>query len=173
MNRIINISQDNKSAMRNPWVLGWLGLLITVLAVNVIFIVTAFKTSPGLVDKNYYEKGRDHDANYQKKLEARGRLGWHMQLQIPEHVTVWQPTSFTINAVDRIGNPLKDVTVTLYAYRPSDAAADKQFQMEPVAPGIYQSRIALPLKGIWDLRATVTQGEESLEVERRVIVREQ
>ena len=49
------ISQDNKQAMRNPWLLGWLGILAVVITVNIIFIVTAFKTYPGLVDDDYYD----------------------------------------------------------------------------------------------------------------------
>lgn len=170
MSSLLNISQDNKSAMRNPWVLGWLGLLITVVLVNVIFIVTAFHTAPGLVEESYYEKGRDHEKNFQKKLEARNRLGWDIRLQAPETIILGKPGYYTINVVDNVGMPLRDVTVTLHAYRPSDAAADMQTSMEKVADGVYQSYAAFPLKGIWDLKVTVSQGEDELELEQRINV---
>ncbi len=164
------ISQDNKQAMRNPWVLGWLGILITVITVNVIFIVTAFKTNPGLVDESYYEKGRYHDANYQKKMEARSRLGWNISLQTPETINLSTPGNYSVNIVDRVGNPLREATVTLQAYRPSDASRDLKTELEKVAEGVFQSKLALPLKGIWDINITVAQGEESLDISRRVTV---
>ncbi len=164
------ISQDNKQAMRNPWVLGWLALLVTVVLINIIFIVTAFNTSPGLVDEDYYEKGRYHDANYQKTMDARNRLGWSITLQTPSSITLGQPANFSVNVVDRVGNPLKDAKVTLQAYRPSDASADLNTELERIADGVFQSKLQLPLKGIWDINVTVAQGEDSLNTSRRISV---
>ena len=169
----MNISQDNKSAMRNPWVLGWLAILITVIGVNVAFIVTAFKTSPGLVEENYYEKGRDVEKNFQKKLEARNRLGWDIRLQSPEQIILGKPAYYSINIVDSVGMPLRDATVTLQAYRPSDASADIRTEMQIIATGVYQSSLTLPLKGIWDLKVKVSRGEDELELARRVTVQTQ
>ena len=170
MSGIMNISQDSKSAMRNPWVLGWLGLLITVVGVNVAFIVTAFKTSPGLVDEGYYEKGRDHEKNFQKRLEARNRLGWDINLQTPEEIVLGKPANYVINIVDNVGMPLRDAVVTLQAYRPSDASADIKINMERIGNGLYQSSLNLPLKGIWDMKVKVAHGDEVLEIARRVTV---
>ncbi len=166
----MNISQDSKSAMRNPWVLGWLGLLITVLGVNVAFIVTAFKTSPGLVEESYYEKGRDVEINFQKKIEARNRLGWDIRLQTPEAIVLGKPAYYTINIVDSVGMPLRDAKVSLQAYRPSDASADVNTEMQSIATGVYQASLNLPLKGIWDLKVKVSRGEDELEMARRVTV---
>lgn len=168
----MNISQDNKQAFRNPWVLGWLGLLLTVVAVNVAFIVTAFRTSPGLVDERYYEKGRDVEKHFQKKLEARGRLGWDINLQSPDKVLVGQSATYYVNIVDKVGLPVRDATVTLQAYRPSDASADIRAEMERVTNGVYQTSVNLPLKGIWDLKIQVTRGEDQLEIARRISVLE-
>jgi nitrogen fixation protein FixH len=162
------ISQDSKQAMRNPWVLGWLGLLIGVVVVNVAFIVTAFKTNPGLVEEGYYEKGRDVEKNFQKRLEARNRLGWDIRLQSPEKVIAGQTGHYSVNIVDQVGMPLRDAEVSLQAYRPSDASADIRSEMEVVATGVYQTRLQLPLKGIWDLKVMVQRGEDKLEIARRV-----
>lgn len=164
------ISQDSKQALRNPWVLGWLGLLATVLAVNIAFIVTAFKTSPGLVDENYYEKGRDVEEHFQRRMEARTRLGWDITIQSPAEIMVAQPTTFNVNIVDKVGMPLNDAVVSLQVYRPSDANEDIKTQMDFVSHGIYQTRLALPLKGIWDLKVKVTRGEDELDISRRISV---
>lgn len=162
------ISQDNKQALRNPWVLGWLGLLIFVVLVNVVFIVTAFKTTPGLVDKNYYEKGRDVEKNFLKKQQAKSRLGWEISLNLPDAIIVGEQATFSINVVDASGMPLRDVSVKLQAYRPSDASADFNSDMDKVAEGVFQTRLNLPLKGIWDIKVVVKQGDEELELSRRI-----
>lgn len=162
------ISQENKQAMRNPWVLGWLGLLILVVLVNVVFIVTAFYTTPGLVDKDYYEKGRDVEKNFLKKQQAKNRLGWELSLNLPDEIYAGQATSFSINVIDAMGRPLSNARAKLQAYRPSDADADYNTEMETVAEGVFQSRLTLPLKGIWDIKVVVQQGEEELEISRRI-----
>jgi nitrogen fixation protein FixH len=162
------ISQDNKQAFRNPWVLGWLGLLVSVVLINVVFIVTAFYTTPGLVDKNYYEKGRDVEKNFLRKQQAKNRLGWELNLTLPDEVIVGQATSFSINVTDASGMPLRGASANLQAYRPSDANADYNTAMEAVADGVFQSRLTLPLKGIWDIKVVVQQGEEELEISRRI-----
>jgi len=166
----MKISQDSKSAMRNPWVLGWLGLLIAVIGVNVAFIVTAFKTSPGLVDESYYAKGRDVEKNFHQKLEARNRLGWDIRLQTPEEIILGRPANYIINVVDSVGMPLKDAKVMLQAYRPSDASADIRLDMESIGNGIFQTKLHLPLKGIWDLKVKISKGDDELEIARRITV---
>lgn len=162
------ISQDNKQAFRNPWVLGWLGLLLLVVLINVVFIVTAFNTTPGLVDKNYYEKGRDVEKNFLKKQQAKNRLGWEINLTMPDEVYVGQATNFSINVSDATGMPLRGANARLQAYRPSDADADYISAMEVVTDGVFQSRLTLPLKGIWDIKVVIQQGEEELEISRRI-----
>jgi len=164
----MHISQHNKQAMRNPWVLGWLGLLVTVIGVNVAFIVTAFNTTPGLVDEKYYEKGRDVEKNFHKRLEARNRLGWDIRLNTPETVVAGEAANYSVSLVDSAGIALREAEVILQAYRPSDSSADIRAPMEIVTDGIYQTRLTLPLKGIWDLKVVVRHGEDELEIARRI-----
>lgn len=162
------ISQNSKQAMRNPWVLGWLGLLITVVLVNVVFIVTAFYTTPGLVDEKYYEKGRDVEKNFLKKQQMHARLGWESKLTLPDEVYVGQATNFSINVVTADGTPLRGASARIQAYRPSDADADYTTAMETVADGVFQSRLTLPLKGIWDINISIKRGEDEMEISRRI-----
>lgn len=163
-------SQDNKEAFRNPWVIGWIAAIVVVLGVNAAFIVTAIITNPGLVDANYYEKGRDHERNFQSKLEARNRLGWQMKLDIPTEIMAGKNTGYHFSVVDRAGLPITGAVATLIAYRPSDASADLELAMNEITPGIYSVKAALPLKGIWDLTARVQLNGDSLDLVRRVNV---
>ena len=74
------LSQDNKQAFRNPWVIGWISAILLVIAVNVVFIFTAAITNPGLVEADYYEKGQDHEKNFRSKQAMANELGWQMSL---------------------------------------------------------------------------------------------
>src|SRR5512143_379962 len=84
MTDAVCFSQANKRAFRNPCVIGWLTLLTVVLAVNITMIVLAFTTGPGLVEKDYYEKGRDLEKNIHKQIAARNALGWTSNLDVPD-----------------------------------------------------------------------------------------
>jgi nitrogen fixation protein FixH len=167
------ISQSNKQAFRNPWVLGLIAGILLVLLVNAGFIVTAVVTNPGLVDKNYYERGRDLEQDIASRRAIRNRLGWQMTLAASAKPVVGKPARYTLNVVDKVGNPVDVDTVTLHAYRPSDAHADFSGAMHKVATGVYSVEIRFPLKGIWDLTTTLSQGDNHLDFTRRVSVQAQ
>ncbi len=164
------ISQSNKEAFRNPWVLGWIFAIAVVLLVNVGFIVTAIVTNPGLVDKDYYRKGRDLEQEFAERRQARERLGWRMKLAAAHKPHVGQPARYTFTVVDRAGVPVEGDRAVISAYRPSDAASDFKQEMQRVAPGVYSAVLKFPLKGIWDLTATLHKGKDALKTTRRISV---
>ena len=164
-------SQSNKEAMRNPWVLGWIGLLVTFLTMNFVFIAFAFISSPGLVTEDYYEKGRKYEENVIKMMAARNNLKWETNLEIPRDFTVNKTDVIRFNAVDSRGLPIENADVQVTAYRPSDADEDFIVRLENIGPGIYQAYIGFPLKGIWDLKLKVEHEGDSLEMEHRISVK--
>lgn len=168
MKSAFHISQDQKQAMRNPWVLGWLAGVGVVLAVNAGFIITAITTNPGLVVENYYEKGQDHERTMQSKIETRQRLDWDMQIQNGQPIIVGKSSNIYFDLKDRDGVALDVDSVKLTAYRPADASADFSMNMESIAPGRYIGVIKLPLKGLWELQVTASQGEDRLEIQKRI-----
>lgn len=167
---ISGISQDSKQALRNPWVLGWIGFVMIVLAVNIGLILLSRSSNPGLVDKNYYDHGRDFERNALKKISARESLGWEARLEAPEHIVLAQPASLRFTVMDGRGLPLSDADITITAYRPADAAADFMVAMSQSAAGRYQADINFPLKGTWDLIVKVKRGEDSYDLTRRISV---
>lgn len=164
------ISQFNKRAFRNPWVLGGIALISTVLAVNVTMITLAVVTNPGLVSKDYYERGRFNERHYLQRVAARSALGWTAKLEVPESIQRGAAQTYRIALVDRVGEPLRGAEVVFNAFRPADAKADFTLPMEEVGAGIYQTAAEFPLKGTWDLLIDVKQGDKSLELPRRIAV---
>lgn len=164
------ISQHNKEAFRNPWVLGWITAIVLVILVNVGFIVTAVVTNPGLVDENYYQKGRDLEAEIVSLRKAYQRLGWKMALQAEHQPVLGLPVRYTFKVVDREGKPVDGEHAVISAYRPSDASADFHQEMQRIAPGLYSAELTFPLKGIWDLTATLHKGKDALHTTHRISV---
>ena len=165
-------SQSSNKALRNPWVIGWLSILLLVIMVNAAFIITAFMTNPGLVDENYYEKGQDHERTVQTKIANRARLGWQIELKTSDKIAVSKTTTIHVDLKNRDGDLISADRVMLNAYRPSDVNADFRQNMENLAPGRFVTTIKFPLKGIWDITATVRSREDVLDTTLRINVSE-
>ncbi len=163
------LSQSNKQAFRNPWVIGWILLLLVVLVVNTGMIMTAFKTSPGLVKDDYYEQGRDYERTVQQLLEARERLGRKVILN-PGVVQVGQPKVLKFSVVGKEEEPITGLKGILQLYRPSDRNQDAVISLTEVGAGEYQATFTVMLKGVWDLMLTLERGEDHYTAERRIEV---
>lgn len=164
------ISQSNKRALRNPWVLGGLALIATVLAVNITMITLAITTNPGLVSKDYYERGRYNERHYLQRVADRSALGWTASLEVPTSIQLGATQTYRVAIVDNVGEPLRGAEVVLNAYRPSDAKADFAMPLEEVGAGIYQGAVEFRLKGTWDLLIDVKREDKALELPRRISV---
>jgi len=164
------ISQDNPRAFKNPWVLGWIALVVTVLAVNVGFISLAFITNPGLVDKNYYENAQDYEENLLKYRNAISALGWTYQTDFPQTPRLDKPEMYRLTVVDKAGLPLTAAEIIVNAYRPSDASADFQARLSEVGAGIYEGYIRFPLKGIWDMNFSIRHESDHFKFSRRTSI---
>ncbi len=159
-----------QSPWRSPWVLGWIALVVIVLSVNLVMVYIAVRTSPGLVVDDYYQRGQNYEQTMvQRQTKDRGVL---LQVDTPPRVWVDRPATYRFTGVDRAGLPLVADGVTLFAYRPSDAASDFNRPMVKEDTGRYRVEVVFPLKGIWDLLISVRQGDDEFNVARRVAVEE-
>ncbi len=159
-----SFSQDNKHAWRNPWVIGWLGLVAVVLGVNAVMISLAVITNPGLVTEDYYEKGRTFERNMINQMVARNALEWQVRLDMPKTPLAGQNEHYRFIVTDKRGVPMESLKVRLQGYRPSDANADFFADMEPLGNGIYQAKLNFPLKGLWELNINVQHGEQQYDM---------
>ncbi|WP_303909134.1 FixH family protein [Thiohalomonas denitrificans] len=161
-------SQSNKQGWRNPWVIGWISLLLIVLGVNVGMVSLAVITNPGLVDKDFYESGQAMEQEYRKRQAAQSALGWDLEFDLPKTSVAGRPDVYRLSLFDKQGRPIRGAEVRLTAYRPSDESADFDVALKEAGAGHYDGYLALPLKGIWDLRIHVSRGEDRWDLTRRV-----
>jgi nitrogen fixation protein FixH len=159
------ISQSNKSGLRNPWVLGMLGLITVVLAVNITFIWFTMKEGRSeLVERDYKTKDRKSNDMLLRELREQQALSWRTEIKKPQSIVVGAPTAYEIGIVDRDGKPVSGV-LEVEAYRASDASKDFTTAFKEVAAGRYQGYITFPLKGYWELHIRVQRGEDHFGVD--------
>jgi hypothetical protein len=154
------ISQDNKSALRNPWFLGMIGLIVLVLGVNGAFIWHAMSNNRStLVDHDYNAEGRKSDTSELKEIELNRVLAWKTTIKQPQTRVMNSPAAYEISVVDRGGVPVSG-TMEVVSYRAADASKDFTTVFKEVSPGNYQGNITFPLKGFWELRIRVKRGND-------------
>jgi nitrogen fixation protein FixH len=163
------ISQSNSSALKNPWALGILAVLVLFLCGNAVFIYLAFKTAPSLVVKDFYEKGEAYEETH-KRLQAEKSLGWVGVLMTPK-TRVNQTNQFEVIIQGNNSSALSLDSVKLFAFRPSDADADFSLDMhKSPQPSTYAVDVSFPLPGIWDLIVEAKQGEDTFSVTKRISI---
>ena len=157
------ISQNNKKGLRNPWLLGLMGLIIVVLGVNAVFIWLATHNRSALVDRDYSTRSRKSNAAVVSDLREQKALAWKASVKQPKAIVTGTPATYEIGVVDRDGAPVSG-SVEVAAYRSADESKDFSTAFREVSPGNYQGYISFPLKGSWELRIRVKRGNETFEV---------
>jgi nitrogen fixation protein FixH len=165
----MNISQSNKEALKNPWVLGMLLFLVTFLTANAIFIYLAFQSAPQLVVEDFYERGEQY-VETQKLIEKQKALGWTGVIMAPKTTRVNQHQLYEVLIQGQHSTALILDSVILHAYRPSDARADFSVEMQTSKPGMYGADVSFKLPGIWDVIIVAKQGEHEFMVTKRFTI---
>lgn len=155
-------------AWKSPWVIGWMALVLVVLAVNVTLIFLGFATSPGLVVDNFYDRGQDYEKHWASK-QAKDP-GWLLRSDIPQDLVVGERSVLRFFLVDRAGRPAQTDEAHFYAYRPSDAGHDFNLPLVQEGPGRYRVEVSFPLAGVWDILVAVRQEAGEFNLGRRITV---
>ncbi|MBI5625658.1 MAG: FixH family protein [Nitrosomonadales bacterium] len=156
------ISQENKKGLRNPWMLGMIGLIILVLGVNGAFIWLATHNRSTLVDMDYSTKDRKSNDAVVSDLREQKALAWKTSIRQPKSLVMGSPAGYEISVLDREGVPVSG-TMEVEAYRASDEGKDFTTAFREVSPGNYQGYISFPLKGYWELHIRVKRGNDVFE----------
>lgn len=113
----------------------------TIIAVNVVMVISATGTFPGLVVHNSYVASQ----NFNHTLaEARSQAasGWQMQFEADHGI-------LRVRLTDRDGQPLRRLALTAAAGRPSTTGEDRTLILAADGDG-YRSAEALP-PGLWEI----------------------
>jgi len=160
------LSQHNKQALKNPWVIGLSVAFALFLLANVSFIYLAFKQSPNLISEGTYERGMHYEADKGIEKASKWQLVW-----LPPHKIIHQQKQqYQMLVQGENIEAVSDVKVILYAYRPSDADEDFMVQFDEKSRGQFQQDLSFPLAGKWDVIIEVTQNDKQASLARSVFV---
>ncbi|MDC9725258.1 MAG: FixH family protein [Gammaproteobacteria bacterium] len=165
----MNISQSNKEALKNPWVLAIILFVLTFVSMNAVFIYLAFQSPPSLVDKNFYENGENYE-QIQKKIKQQKALGWSGAFFIPTKTRVNQTQKYEVLLQGKNSTSLALDSVMIKAYRPSDAKADFSASMTNSKPGMYETELSFNLPGTWDLVVEAVEGGKEFVMHKRITI---
>ncbi len=157
------ISQNHKSGLRNPWLLGMVVLILLVLGVNSAFIWFATHNKSSLIDREYKTKDRKTADQVLSELGTQQALAWQTTIKKPKAIVLNAPTMYEISIADASGKPVSG-TMEVEAYRAADASKDFTTTFKEVSAGGYQGYITFPLKGYWELHIHVKRGTEEFTV---------
>lgn len=160
-----------ESAWQNPWVWLLAGIMATTLLVNGTLITIAFMTPPGLVVDDYYDKGKAYLYTQAKEKEDAARLGWDLILDLPKVPAINKSDSYLIRAIDNQGQPIVAAEAEFAAFRPVENGHDFAVPMHDVGAGYYAADVDFSLPGNWDLIVTIKQGEDQLDIAKRIFVK--
>jgi len=149
-----------------PW--AFVGFFLVVILVNVVMMVFAFSTWPGLSTRNHYLEG----LAYNERLEAERRqaaLGW--QVDLAARLGEGRQVAVVLQAADAAGAPLLADSLEVRFRRPAQEGYDFTGQARALAPGRYGLEVEMPLPGLWDLQVEIGRGADRYELTRRLVAR--
>ena len=176
------ISQSSKQGIRNPWVLGFAGIVLSGVLVNVYLVWNVMHNPVRLLDDAYSVKNHNKaEAKWVQQQAARNALGWQARLHFPQQiqgdgqhearfVLAANPAKIQMELNDREGKPVPGGQVVITAQWPGNAAHDFSVTLHEIAHGQYENSMSFPKAGNWDLHIKAQQGGHLFEMEQRVFV---
>ncbi len=160
--------KDWSKPLKNPFIIGWLVMLVLVLSVNLFMVNMAIVTNPGLVknDLDHAEASVADILRREKDLQSRG---WSLDLQIPL-LTQNRPVTVRARIQTRDGGTVVAERAVLYYYRPADRRQDGQIELARQPDGTFSGQLELPLKGKWDVVLEITKDGTTYQLGRSLWV---
>lgn len=163
-------TKDWSVAWKNPFVIGWILILVLVITVNFFMVSMAIVTSTGLTVPDFYEKGKNMAAIVAKR-EKMYEMGWQVDLSMPVLIE-GKTHSLELFIKDKNDQPFDVDKATLFYYRITKKDDGNVEFSSSNEVGAYHSKINLPLKGKYELVLELLKGEEKFLVSRIIFVEE-
>lgn len=162
---------EQASTRRRP---GWwypyiyVGAFGVVLAVNLIFMMSAVKTFSGVSTDQAYEKGLKYNERMDAQ-RAQKQLGWSVKAEVrPLDGGLPHSADIVLTVRDRNGLPVTGLAVDADFIRPTAEGHDKSLPFTEQGEGRYLLRLSLTLGGQWEMSARAHRGEQLYQFAQRV-----
>jgi cell division protein FtsL len=177
------ISQKNKQAWRNPWVLLLLALVSSGVLINARMLWNMMHHPMRLLDEHYTVKDHNrYDAKWLQQQAERSTLGWQAKLHSPQRlkndslasadsvrfILTESPAELQLELKDRDGKEITGAQVVVEAQSPGDPTSDFKTAMNATSSGHYQGSLKFPRAGNWDLLIRAEVDDRQFDMEQRV-----
>lgn len=145
-----------------PWLFP--GGLLLVVGVNTVLLVLALNSWPGQVSINAYDEGRHYDRLLAQEAAIEA-LGWHVSAGLaPGAAGVLE-----VRYADREGRALTGLAPTAILTRPVGDPVRLTSQLLESAPGLYEAKVVLPHRGVWQVHIEAGNAPYHHEVDLRLM----
>lgn len=150
-----------------PWI--FIGFMGFVVAVNMALLFFATNTFSGLKTEQAFKKG----INYNQALsgaQAQAALGWKIGISFTPEEGTPRRGRLLLNAADREGRALADLTVKAWLIRPTHQGFDTSMELENLGEGGYAATVTPSLPGRWIVRIHAYRGEDGFQMKQEIMV---
>lgn len=134
------------------WVLGFFGVM---LVANGFFIYYANTSWPGVEVQSPYNESQNFDSKIADAREQENR-GWQMTAQLKRRQN---DVYLVIEAKDKLGNALTELTVKAEVGRPVNEQNDQKVELESWGEGLYQVKLGALDPGRWRVKIEAYEQE--------------
>jgi len=179
------ISQKNKQAWRNPWVIGLALVVLSGVLTNARMLWNVVHYPMRLLDDNYSVKAHNqYDAKWVQQQSERSTLGWQANIHSTQRLMndplaegiyarffiMASPAPFKLELNDQEGNPIQGGVIELKAQWPANPKFDTSATLNETATGVYEGSLEFPRPGNWDVLVNAQLDGRPFEMEQRVYV---
>ncbi len=179
------ISQKNKQAWRNPWVIGLALVVLSGVLTNARMVWNVVNYPMRLLDDNYSVKAHNqYDAKWVQQQSERSTLGWQAHIHSSQRLkndplaegiyarffVMTSPAPFKLELRDQDGTPIQGGKVQLTAEWPANPKFDSSAPLLETAAGVYEGSLEFIRPGNWDVIIKAEHDERLFEMEQRVYV---
>jgi len=133
------------------------GLLVAMLAGLLTLAVIAADDPSFAVESDYYKKAVAWDGELQQRAENE-RLA--RRVSLATRASSKRTATLALSVIDSRGEPLKGADVELEAFPNARAGERQRVVFREGGPGAYAAELSLTHMGLWELRLTVTRGND-------------
>lgn len=137
-------------------------LFLVVVGVNVVLIVTAFRSWTGLTTAAPYEHGLRYNRTLQAARE-QAALGWTGRI-------AYDGTRLSFDLAAKDGSAIDGAEVQAWVTRPVASGQDLTIALVSQGGGRYAADVAAPSSGQWDVRVDARAGDAQWHATTRVVV---
>jgi len=139
------------------WPVAIVCLLLGGAGANIGLMLVATRDASFSVEPDYYRKAVEWDRTMAQE-ERNAALGWSASARFGEGIPAG--SRLVVRVVDRAGAPIDGARVSVEAFASARASQVARLTLEAEPHGIYAAPAPAGPGGLWEIRLTVTRGDQ-------------